>query len=113
MIQQEIKKANGMSETDSGKDARSHGSPTGKLKVKQYLKTGRYDDLPWDEKRKIAIEHAKLAFRIKGEHGLIELRKQLLWYVKGLPNATGYRSQLVQLKTVKEIKKALMGIKPN
>ncbi|HLC64135.1 MAG TPA: tRNA-dihydrouridine synthase [Patescibacteria group bacterium] len=90
-----------------------YGQPWIFNQVKQYLKTGRYDDLPWDEKRKIAIEHAKLAFRIKGEHGLIELRKQLLWYVKGLPNATGYRSQLVQLKTVGEIKKALMDIKPN
>jgi len=69
--------------------------------------------LIWEEKRKIAIEHAKLAFKIKGEHGLIELRKQLLWYVKGLPNATDYRSELVSLKTVKEIENTLMNINPN
>jgi nifR3 family TIM-barrel protein len=88
-----------------------YGRPWIFNQIKQYLKTGRYDELSWPQKRKIAVEHAKLAFKLKSEHGLIELRKQLLWYVKGLPNATNYRAGLVQLKTVEEIKQALKNIK--
>lgn len=87
-----------------------YGCPWIFNQIKEYLKTGRYQELSWPEKRKIAITHAQLAFKIKGEHGLIELRKQLLWYVKGLPNATDYRSKLVRLKTVKEIENELKQI---
>ncbi len=87
-----------------------YGRPWIFNQIKQYLKSGKFDEMSWPEKRKIAIEHAKLAYKLKGDHGLIELRKQLLWYVKGLPNATDYRSTLVRLKAVDEIKKALMDI---
>ena len=88
-----------------------YGRPWIFKQIKEYLKKGSYTELTWPEKRKIALEHAKLAFKHKGPHGLLELRKQLLWYVKGLPNATDYRSSLVQLDNLKEIKKALKEIK--
>ena len=88
-----------------------YGRPWIFNQIKQYLKNGRSDELSWPQKRTIAIEHAQLAFKLKGEHGLIELRKQLLWYVKGLPNATDYRAGLVRLKTVEEITRALKNIK--
>jgi len=87
-----------------------YGCPWIFNQIKEYFKKGKYKNLSWAEKRKIALEHAKLAFKIKGEHGLIELRKQLLWYVKGLPNATDYRSELVRLKTVAEIENELKKI---
>ncbi|MCX6785581.1 MAG: tRNA-dihydrouridine synthase [Candidatus Komeilibacteria bacterium] len=87
-----------------------YGCPWIFKQIKEYLKTGKYKDLSWPQRRKIALEHAQLAFEIKGEHGLIELRKQLLWYVKGLPNATDYREKLVRLNNLAEIKKAFMEI---
>ena len=87
-----------------------YGCPEIFKQIKNYLAKGKYDKLTWASKRKIAIEHAKLAYKIKGDHGLIELRKQLLWYVKGLPYATDYRSKLVRLTTVDEIIDVLMNI---
>jgi len=88
-----------------------YGRPWIFNQIKDYLKTKKYTKPTWPEIRKIAIEHAKLSYKYKGEHGLIELRKQLLWYVKGLPNATDLRSKLVRLKTLKEIIETLKKIK--
>lgn len=87
-----------------------YGRPWIFNQIKEYLKNGRWNDLTWPQKRQIALEHAQLAFEQKGSHGLVELRKQLLWYVKGLPNATDYRNALVSLSGLKEIEEALMNI---
>jgi tRNA-dihydrouridine synthase B len=87
-----------------------YGQPWIFQQIKDYLATGKYEDKPWSEKREIALEHARLAFAVKGKQGLVELRKQLLWYVKGMPNATSYRDGLVHLETLEEIEKALMAI---
>jgi len=87
-----------------------YGRPWIFKEIKDYLKTGTYQELTWPEKRKIALEHAHLAFKIKGDHGLVEFRKQLLWYVKGLEHATDYRERLVHLETLQEIETALKEI---
>ena len=87
-----------------------YGQPWIFTQIKDYLATGKYEEKSWPEKRAIALEHARLAFEKKGSQGLLELRKQLLWYVKGLPNATDYREGLVHLETLEEIEKALLAI---
>lgn len=87
-----------------------YGRPWIFKQIKDYLKTGEFFDLTWPEKRKIALEHAQLAFETKGPHGLVELRKQLLWYVKGLANATDYREKLMTLKDLSEIEEVLNDI---
>jgi len=89
-----------------------YGQPWIFNQIKEYLETGKFTEPVWEKRRQVALEHAGLAFKLKGDHGLIELRKQLLWYVKGLPHATDYRSSLVRLTTVGEIEKALMEINP-
>lgn len=87
-----------------------YGCPWIFKQIKEYLQNGKYSDLSWPEKRNIALEHARLAFETKGTHGLVELRKQLLWYIKGLPNATVTREKLVRLDKLEDIEKALMEI---
>jgi tRNA-dihydrouridine synthase B len=62
---------------------------------------------PRDKKKeifKVALEHAKLAEKLKGEQGIIEMRKHLCWYVKNLPRASRMREKLIKIKTIKEIK---------
>jgi len=56
---------------------------------------------------KIALKHAKLAEKLKGKQGIIEMRKHLCWYVHGLPGACEMRQKLVQVRTVKDITKTL------
>lgn len=89
-----------------------YGRPWIFQQIKDYLKTGHYSNWGWPEKKAIALKHAELAFKLKGPHGLVEYRKQLLWYVKGLPGATDYRQKLVQLETLAEIREGLNNINP-
>lgn len=52
----------------------------------------------------IILRHAKLCYKTKGEHGIIEFRKHLLAYLKGQPNAKELRQKAVQIKSIKDIK---------
>jgi tRNA-dihydrouridine synthase B len=56
---------------------------------------------------KIAWEHAKLMEKLKGKQGILEMRKHLCWYVKGLPGAAELRQEFVKVETLADIKKLL------
>jgi nifR3 family TIM-barrel protein len=56
---------------------------------------------------KIAWEHAKLMQKLKGKQGILEMRKHLCWYVKGLPGAAEMRQEFVKVETLADIKKLL------
>jgi len=75
--------------------------------IKDYLKTGQYSTYSKTEIKKFILEHAQLALEQKGEHGLIELRKHLSWYVKGWPGAKKLRDKLVRTSSLEEIKKII------
>jgi tRNA-dihydrouridine synthase len=59
---------------------------------------------------KVALEHAQLAALLKGEWGIIEMRKHLCWYVSGLPGARALRQELVRVKTLADIRRILKTI---
>lgn len=79
------------------------GSPWIFEDVKQFLKTGNFEKRPLSFIYEIMLEHARLAQTTKGTWGLIELRKHLVKYVKGIPDASALRQRLVQTKTIEEI----------
>jgi len=60
---------------------------------------------PIKEIYKIALKHAKLAYKLKGKQGILEMRKHLCWYVAGLPGATELRRELVKVEAIKDIEK--------
>jgi tRNA-dihydrouridine synthase B len=63
------------------------------------------------EKIPFIKKHAQWLFALKGEAvAMFEMRKHLLQYVKGLPNASAYRSRLVRVKSLQEINSALATI---
>ncbi len=53
--------------------------------------------------KEIILKHAKLAYETKGERGIIEMRKHLLAYTKGMNNAKELRRELVAVNKVSEI----------
>jgi tRNA-dihydrouridine synthase B len=57
--------------------------------------------------KKIMLRHAELIWKDKKELGMFEIRKHLAWYIKGFPGAADLRKQLVQAKSVREIKTIL------
>jgi len=80
--------------------------------IKEYLsrpegdiRECRLQGLEWDGIKKIALRHAKLAYKSKGDHGIIEMRKHLAWYVRGQKDAKELRRQLVRVESLDDIKK--------
>lgn len=63
------------------------------------------------EKIPLIKEHARLLFELKGEKwAAFEVRKHLLAYVRNIPHATQYRSQLVRVTSLTEVNAALDAI---
>lgn len=83
------------------------GKPFLFRQIKKILKTGTYNQYDFEKIRKIMIEHAQIIWKDKKELGMFEIRKHLVWYVKGFPGAAGLRKSLVRAKSVKEIEKIL------
>ncbi len=60
-----------------------------------------------DDIKKIVLKHAKLAHKLKGEQGIVEMRKHLCWYVAGWSNASEIRREFVKVENINEIKEVL------
>jgi len=55
----------------------------------------------------VALRHAELAYKLKGEVGIREMRKHLCWYVAGLAGAKEMRRELVKVESLEDVKKIL------
>jgi len=57
-----------------------------------------------DERFAVALEHARLALRLQGDtrKTVIEFRKHLGWYTKGLHGASDLRQRLFQIESIAE-----------
>src|SRR5262245_63461179 len=56
------------------------------------------------ERFRVALEHARLALRLQGDtrKTVIEFRKHLGWYTKGLHGASDLRQRLFQIESIAE-----------
>ena len=81
-----------------------YGRPWIFQQIKDYVSKGKYDVLDINQIKKIALQHAKLNYKEKGDFGMIELRKHLCWYFRGFPQAADLRKQLVQVETIDQLK---------
>lgn len=87
-----------------------YGKPYLFQQIKDYLTKGNYKSLTLKEIKKIALEHAKLLYQLKGEHGMFEIRKHLAWYFKGFPNAASFRQRLVRVESMNQVGEILKEI---
>lgn len=83
------------------------GNPWIYQNIKAFLETGIYSPPNLSEIKKIALHHAQLVKKYKGEKGLIEFRKHLGWYFKGLPGAKNLRKKLFEIKSLKDAEKTI------
>ncbi len=88
-----------------------YGKPWIFEQIQEYLKKKNYFNPDLKFIKKIALEHAKYNEKMKGKHGLIEMRKHLCWYFRGFPQASDFRKELVQFKTIKELKEIFKRLK--
>ncbi len=82
-----------------------YGRPWLFKQIKDYINTGKYTEITWPEIKATAIEHAHLLYENKGSKGFQEMRKHLLFYVKGHPQASDLRYNLVRVSTPQEVEK--------
>lgn len=83
----------------------SYGRPWVFEQVKRFFETGELLPEP-DPARKaeIMLEHGKLLCELKGEEqGIKEMRKNVAWYVKGLPNSAKIRGNTDKLFTYHDL----------
>jgi tRNA-dihydrouridine synthase B len=59
---------------------------------------------PAAERFQVALEHARLALRLQGDtrKTVIEFRKHLGWYTRGLHGASDLRQRLFQIESIAE-----------
>lgn len=81
------------------------GGSLGRPWIFQELKNNKTDDKPLADIFKIVIKHAELARELKGNQGIIEMRKHLCWYAHGLKNASEMRRGLINVASLEDIKR--------
>lgn len=71
----------------------SYGKPWIFHEVKHYLETGqKLPEISLEEKMSVMLRHARMLCKYKGEkQGMKEMRKNVAWYIKGLPGSARMR----------------------
>lgn len=82
-----------------------YGQPWLFKQIREYIDTGHYQEITWPEIKKTAILHAHLLYENKGPKGFECMRKHLLFYVKGRPDASALRKELVAVTNPQEVEK--------
>ena len=83
------------------------GNPFVFAEVRAALAGAAYTPPTAQQRRALALRHAELALSEKGEHALIELRKHLAWYVRGVPGAVQLRMRVNEAATLDELREIL------
>lgn len=75
--------------------------------IKEYLETGEYHEFTMAEIKEAALLHSRMAEEDMGLHGMLEMRKYLLWYFRGFENAKEFRRKLVEVETLADVEQTL------
>ena len=80
----------------------SLGNPWVFKEVNEYLEKGVVIPRPtYQEIKEVILRHVKYLRELKGDHlAMLEMRGQIAYYLKGLPNSTNYKRELFQTKTI-------------
>ena len=79
------------------------GDPFVFEEIRCALEGGPYVPPSAEERRALALRHARMALAEKGPHAIVELRKHLAFYVRGEPGAARLRTRLNACKTLEEL----------
>ena len=79
------------------------GNPFVFEEIRCALEGREYTRPTLQERRETAMRHARLALAEKGDHAIIELRKHLAFYLRGMPDAAKLRTRINTCKTLEEL----------
>jgi len=80
------------------------------FQIREFLEKGEYREFSLREIKKAALKHAKMSYKNMGKHGILEMRKYLLWYFRGFEGAKDVRKELVRVESIEDIEKVLKNI---
>ncbi|MDF2674594.1 MAG: dusB, partial [Clostridiales bacterium] len=81
-------------------------------RILHYQSTGEILPEPTDqEKIEASLLHLNMMYDFKGQKGVIEMRKHLGWYLKGIKGAALMRDSINRLENIDDIKKILIDCK--
>ncbi|MBQ3553407.1 MAG: tRNA dihydrouridine synthase DusB [Clostridia bacterium] len=82
----------------------AEGNPFLFREIKAAMGKTSIPPLTKEEKQETIRQHMKLLVENKGEHiGILEARKHLAWYVKGIPGATKLKTRAFSATTLSEV----------
>ena len=78
------------------------GNPWIFREVDEYIEYGNIIERPsYEEVHEVILKHVKYLRELKGDHlAMLEMRGQIAYYLKGLPNSTNAKKELFQTKTI-------------
>lgn len=85
------------------------GNPFIFKQIKELFENGHVSYYPTEAERlKTALLHANMLCDDKGEHiGILEARKHIAWYIKGIRNAASLKTRVFSAKSLEEIDEIL------
>lgn len=104
-----IKKETGCDSVMIGRAA--EGNPFLFRQMKEFLATGRYTPVTRAEKCATIHKHLDLLVEHKGEHtGILEARKHIAWYFKGIPHSAAAKNRAFAAVTLNEMKEIVNSV---
>lgn len=90
----------------------SYGKPWIFREVRHFLETGeKLPEISLEEKMEVMLRHGKMLCEYKGEkQGMKEMRKNVAWYIKGLPNSAKMRGDCGLLNEYSDLEKMALQI---
>ena len=77
--------------------------------IRDFLMTGRYDDMQWQGIKETILQHAQLFDQYRGSIPFRDLRRHLTHYVRSREQASELRRRLVQVNASREVASILSG----
>ena len=80
------------------------GNPWIFREIDSYIENGVVIERPnYNEIHEVILKHVKYLRELKGDHlAMLEMRGQIAYYLKGLPNSTNAKKELFQTKTIED-----------
>jgi len=85
----------------------AQGNPWIFLEIQCALQGKPYEPPTASERLSMALTHARMQEQFKGPHGIIEMRKHISWYLKGLPKAATLRTKVNTCTTLAAMEELL------
>lgn len=90
----------------------SNGNPWIFEEIINFLENGKeMNKVSVEDVKKMMLRHLEMLVNYKGEYTAIrEMRKQIAWYIKGIPNAAMIRNEINQIENLEELKEKIRKI---